>query len=91
MKYVLLYESTRESVANAPAHVAAHRARWEEFRAAGTLVMIGPFANPEHGAMGIFTTREAAEAFAKGDSFVLGGVVTAWHVRDWHEVLAEPK
>ena len=34
--------------------------------------MIGPFANAqEDGAMGIFTTREAAEEFVRGDPFVL--------------------
>jgi len=38
--------------------------------------MIGPFANAlEDGAMGIFTTREAAEEFVRGDPFVLHGVV----------------
>jgi uncharacterized protein len=36
--------------------------------------------------MGIFTTREAAEEFARDDPFVLGGVVSAWEVREWNEV-----
>ena len=47
--------------------------------------MIGPFANPKEGAMGIFTTREAAEKFAAADPFVLNGVVERWHVREWAE------
>jgi len=50
--------------------------------------MIGPFANAQEGAMGIFTTREAAEEFANGDPFVLNGVVRAWHIREWNEALA---
>jgi uncharacterized protein YciI len=37
--------------------------------------------------MAIFTTREAAEEFAAGDPFVLHGVVRAWEVRDWNEIL----
>jgi uncharacterized protein len=36
--------------------------------------------------MGIFTTREAAEDFAHDDPFVVGGVVSAWEVREWNEV-----
>jgi hypothetical protein len=38
--------------------------------------------------MGIFTTREAAEEFIRGDPFVLNGVVRAWTVRGWNEILA---
>lgn len=49
--------------------------------------MIGPFTNPADGAMGIFTSREAADAFAEGDPFVLNDVVSEWHVREWNEVL----
>ena len=88
MKYVLFYESADDVRSKAPPHVPAHRARWHEFHARGTLVMIGPFANAQEGAMGIFTTREAAEEFANGDPFVLNGVVRAWHIREWNEALA---
>jgi uncharacterized protein YciI len=35
--------------------------------------------------MGIFTTRDAAEKFAKNDPFVLNGVVSNWVVREWAE------
>ena len=38
--------------------------------------------------MAIFTTREAAEEFARGDPFVVTGVVRNWQVREWNEVLA---
>ena len=50
--------------------------------------MIGPFANPlEDGAMGIFTTREAAEEFVRGDPVVRHGVVRNWTIREWNEAL----
>ncbi len=88
MKYVLVYESGEDLLAKAPLHFALHRARWQEFKAAGSLLMIGPFADPMEGAMGIFTTREAAEAFAKDDPFVTNGVVKRWYVREWNEALA---
>jgi hypothetical protein len=74
--------------ARASAYIAEHRARWGEFGRRGELLMIGPFANAqEEGSMGIFTTREAAEEFVRGDPFVLNGIVRNWYIRDWHEAL----
>jgi hypothetical protein len=88
MKYVLLYESADNVAAKAPAHFPAHKARYEDFHARGDLLMLGTFADPQRdGSMAIFTTREAAEEFAKGDPFVVGGVVRNWQVRGWNEVL----
>lgn len=87
MRYVLLYESGPEVAETAPLHFAAHRARWGEFHAKGTLLLIGPFSD-QSGAMGVFTTREAAEEFAAGDPFVLNGVVQSWQIREWREALA---
>jgi uncharacterized protein YciI len=66
-------------------------ARWKEFQDDGTLLMIGTFANPqEEGSMAIFATREAAEAFARSDPFVLNGVVRRWSIREWNEAIAGP-
>jgi len=88
-KYVLFYESADDVASKAPAHFPAHVARWKEFQGQGTLLMIGSFANAqEEGSMAIFTTREAAEAFAEGDPFVLNGVVRRWSVREWNEAIA---
>jgi uncharacterized protein YciI len=88
MKYVLLYESADDVLEKAPVHGAAHRAWWDRFIKDGTLLMIGPFANPKDGALAIFKTREAAEAFAAGDPFVLNGVVKSWQIREWLEAVA---
>ena len=88
MKAVVLYESADGMAENAPLHVAAHVARWREFADRGELLMIGPFANAqEDGAMAIFTTREAAEEFVRGDPFVLHGVIRDWIIREWNEAL----
>lgn len=87
MKYVLSYESAEGVREKAPPHVPAHGARIKEFQARGTLLMIGVFEDPEEGAMGVFTTREAAEEFARGDAFVLNGVVRNWRVLAWNESL----
>ncbi len=87
-KYVLFYESAADVRSMAPRHFPAHVARWKEFQADGTLLMIGTFANPqEEGSMAIFTTREAAEEFVRGDPFVLNGVVRSWRILEWNEAL----
>ena len=86
MSYVLIYTSADDVAAKAPVHFAAHRARWAEFRAAGTLLLIGPYAD-QSGALAVFTTREAAEEFARSDPFVLHGVVREWSVREWLEAI----
>jgi uncharacterized protein YciI len=86
-KYVLFYESSPDVLTKAPLFAAQHRALWEEFYKDGALLMIGPFTSPEEGAMGVFSTREAAEEFVQRDPFVHNGVVARWSIREWHEAL----
>jgi hypothetical protein len=87
VKYVVEYgpASSREA---AQTHFPAHRARYAEFVDEGTLLMIGTFTDMS-GAIGVFTSREAAEEFVKDDPFVLEGVVTSHTIREWNEVLSE--
>src|SRR6202035_2532419 len=66
----------------------ASRSAGREFHARGTLLMAGPMADPTAGAIGIFTSREAAEEFIRDDPFVVNGVVAKWTIREWNEVLA---
>jgi uncharacterized protein YciI len=88
MKYVLIYESPPElDMEKVGLHFPAHRAHWKEFLELGTLLLIGPFADPRDGAMSVFTTQEAAEAFATNDPFVLHGVVAGWTIKAWNEAL----
>ena len=88
MKAVVFYESADDMAAKAREHFPAHRAWWKEFTDRGELLMIGPFANSQQdGAMGIFTTREAAEEFVRGDPFVQHGVIMSWTIREWNEAL----
>lgn len=87
-KYVLWYQSADDVMSKAPEHYPAHSERVDEFHAAGTLEMVGTFANvQDEGSMAIFNSRESAEEFAEGDPFVLNGVVRSWVVREWNEVL----
>jgi uncharacterized protein YciI len=88
MKYVLTYRAVEDFLPLAQQHGAAHVARLHEFHDRGVLLMVGTMDEPMNGdAMGVFTTREAAEEFVAGDPFVLGGVVASWAVRPWNEVL----
>jgi uncharacterized protein len=88
VKYVLFYESAADLLSKAPVHQEAHGVRAREYLSRGELLMTGPFSNPqEEGAMSVFTSRAAAEEFAKGDPFVLNGVVKNWYVREWDEGL----
>jgi uncharacterized protein YciI len=91
VKYVLFYDSADDVLSKAPLHFPAHRARLDDFHARGSLLMVGTFANPqEEGSMAIFTTRESADEFVRGDPFVLNGVVRNWYIREWDEVLSAP-
>jgi uncharacterized protein len=92
MKAVVFYESAYDLAEKAPLYAREHRARWREFADRGELLMIGPFANAlADGAMGIFTTRAAAEEFVHGDPFVRHGVVRNWTIREWNEALVPDK
>lgn len=93
IKYVLIYEPSTdeptEARAKAGLHFAEHRAMWAVYQQAGTLLLIGPFTDGT-GALGVFTTREAAEEFAKNDPFVAHGVVSGWSVKEWNEAIFTP-
>jgi uncharacterized protein len=87
MKYLLFYEpGGAEMPALAREHYPAHAARWVTFREAGTLLAIGPYGDGS-GALAIFTTKDAAEEFAREDPFVLRGVVAGWSIKEWNEAL----
>jgi len=92
--YVLLfdidYPSVAEAMADAPQAIAAHKKRSQEWHAQGKLVMAGAFRDIPEGhlnTMGVLTSREDAEAFAKGDPFVLNGKVIRWYIREWNNML----
>jgi uncharacterized protein len=89
MKFVMTYETDAERLPLARLHIPAHRARLDAFHAQGTLLMAGPFVDPTDGAIGIFTTRAAAEEFVAGDPFVLSGLVKRCSIREWNEILAK--
>ena len=84
MKIVMFYEMAPGAMSRLMNHFPAHRARLDEFHARGVLLAAGPLGNPPQSAMGIFTTKEAAEEFIKGDPFVTNGLVGSWRVVEWN-------
>ena len=87
MKYVVFYELADGAMALAREHFPAHRQRIDQFHQRGELLMVGTFDDAPAGAMGVFTSRAAAEEFVADDPFVRNGVVVEPRVREWNEVL----
>ena len=68
-----------------------HQAYFQQFKAnGGGLVALGPFTTPDPtaGSMGIFTSREDAEAFITADPFVVEGLADP-RIVDWDAVRFE--
>jgi uncharacterized protein YciI len=87
VKYLLRYETDPEQLHRAGELVTRHREQWGRFVADGTLLAIGPMADPLQGALAVFATRESAESFAAVDPFVTEGLVARWELLEWNEVL----
>ena len=65
-------------------HLALVRAAHER----GELPLAGALGDPPDGALLVFLAASASvpEAFAKGDPYVMNGLVTRWQVRPWSVV-----
>jgi uncharacterized protein YciI len=89
MHYMLFYDYVPDYLERRGVLRAAHLQRIRAAMARGELVLGGAFADPADGAMILFKsdTREAAERFAREDPYVLEGLVTRWHVREWTTVV----
>jgi uncharacterized protein len=85
MKAVVIGESSGATMDQVMAVYPRHKALVDEFIARGEVIGIGPFS--DRGNMAIFRTREAAEAFAKQDPFMLEGLVKSYVVREWLDTM----
>jgi uncharacterized protein len=87
VKAVIIGEGAGASTEAVMAVYPRHKAVVDAFRARGEVIGIGPFA--DRGNMGIFRTREAAEAFSKQDPFILEGLIKSFVIRDWNDTMLE--
>jgi uncharacterized protein YciI len=92
MKLVLFYDVVDDYVERRvqfrQEHLALARAAHER----GELLLAGAFDDPVDGAILVFDTEDATvvEAFVRADPYVREGLVTAWRIRRWNEVVASP-
>lgn len=88
MKTVILYETApHATMEKMMEFYPEHQANEDKFVKAGKILGIGPFTVPGEGAMAIFTDRESAEEFVKGDPFVTEGLVSKVIIREWMDEL----
>ncbi len=89
--FALFYDVVDDYVARRTAFRAEHLALVREAHRHGELVLAGAFADPVDGALLIFRApdRAVVEAFARSDPYVVNGLVTRWHVREWSVVPRE--
>ena len=88
MHHLLLYTCayTDHAVRRDP-YRADHLAFAQAAAERGDLLLGGALADPIDRAVLLFTTAEAAAAFAEADPYVLGGLVKSWEVRTWTTVV----
>ena len=92
MRWVLFYELVDDYLERRPAlreeHLALARAAHER----GELLQAGALSDPFDRALLVFAGDDGAaraEAFAEADPYVQNGLVTAYTVRRWNEVLED--
>ena len=101
--FALLYDTVDHFVERRQPYRAGHLAMIDDAYRSGRLVLAGalktvaspqsPATNQESqpGALLVFRADDAAdvEAFAKGDPYVLNGLVKRWRVAEWAVVVGE--
>ncbi|MBL8992298.1 MAG: hypothetical protein JNM63_03105 [Spirochaetia bacterium] len=83
MKTVVIGQGSGASMEQVMAVYPRHKAFADTFIARGEVIGMGPLVGG--GNLAIFRTREAAEAFTKGDPFYLEGLVKEYKVQDWKD------
>ena len=83
MLFAVIGSSAGRSRADIMAVYPRHKTFLDQFVARGEVVGVGPFTDAEGGNMALFRTRAAAEEFAKGDPFLLEGLVREYQIKDW--------
>jgi uncharacterized protein YciI len=88
MHYLLFYDVAPDYLARRGEFRDAHLAKAWDSHARGGLVLGGALGDPVDGAVLLFNadSRDAVEAFARSDPYVVNGLVTSWRVRPWATV-----
>ena len=88
--FLLTYTLAPDYLARRSAFRAEHLALARAAAGRCELVLGGALDPPEEAVL-LFAGEDAAvaEAFARGDPYVVNGLVTAWRVREWTTVVGE--
>ncbi len=85
--HLLLYNYVEDALEKRAPFRAAHLARSSLAAQRGELLLGGALADPVDGGVLVFGGgADVARAFAEGDPYVTGGIVTGWDVREWSVV-----
>jgi uncharacterized protein len=89
MHYLLFYEAGADYAERRKPFRSAHLQHARAAAERGELVLGGALADPVDGAVILFRgdAPATAEQFAKGDPYVVNGVVKRWYVREWTTVV----
>ena len=91
MHYLLFYEFVPDYLARRAAFRTAHLLAAWKLQERGELILAGAYADPVDGAVLLFRCESKAipERFVASDPYVIGGLVTRWHIREWTTVVGE--
>jgi uncharacterized protein YciI len=89
MHYLLFYDVVDDYVSRRMPLRSAHLNYAQPFVERGELILGGALATPADAAILLFQSPSpvVAEAFARGDPYVIGGIVKRWWVREWTTVV----
>ncbi len=85
--HLLTYDLAPDYLERRAAFREAHLAMAWAAADEGRLVLGGAVGDPPESALLVFTEAAAAEAFARGDPYVLQGLVRGWRVTPWTTVI----
>ncbi len=87
MHHILFYEVVPDYIERRTPFRAEHLGLARAAHEKGDLVMAGALTDPPDGAVLVFRTPEAAQAFAQADPYVKNGLIANWKVRAWNTVI----
>jgi uncharacterized protein YciI len=91
MHYLLFYEFVADYVTRRAPFRSAHLLAAWKAQERGELILAGAYGNPADGAAFLFRCDSATvpERFVASDPYMVAGLVTRWHVREWTTVVGE--
>ena len=85
--WLLIYDYVEDILDKRGPHREAHLAAARAMKEDAKIVMAGAVGDPPHGAVFVWTDRDAVDAFVEADPYVQAGLVTGWRVEPWNVVI----